>query len=147
MNANELQEIRDWLDLTQQAMAKALNVSFVTYNRWEKNHRAVPEDTSKLLDTIRLLLTPDVQKKTRLTLAEIREAVNRVGVQGVVATAAIRRLLPVSVIASLAVIPAYAWLAGAAGLVGLGALSFFTKSKARDSDVGKVDGDDFEHHA
>lgn len=148
MTTEELRQLRDELGLTQQEMAKSLNVSFVTYSRWENGHRDIPADTAKLLDGIRLLMTSDVRKKTKLTLADITEAVKSVGVQGVIATAAIRKMLPVTLVASLAIMPAYAWLAGAAGLVGLGALSFFKKSKTSDSEEAiKTSENDREHLA
>lgn len=128
MEASELREVRDKLGLTQQEMARALSVSFVTYNRWENEHREIPAETGRLLAAVRTLIASETKRKHAVTVHDVSEAVKAVGVQGVVSAAAVRKLVPASVIASLSLLPTFAWVGGILGMVGLGALSFFAKS-------------------
>lgn len=137
MDADALRQLRQVLSLTQQDMARALSVSFVTYSRWENGHRAVPSDAAKLLDGLRALLGKTAGASGDLTVQDIREAVQAAGVAGVVSNAAVARMLPESLILSLAVIPNLAWLAGAVGIGVVGGLAFFRKSSARRSRGGE----------
>jgi len=130
VSSDELRQLREKLRLTQQEMANALNVSFVTYSRWENGHREVPAETGKLLDAVGVLIAPEMQKKTNLTVSDVGEALRKIGVQGVVSHACVKRILPTSLVASLAFgIPALGWVAGAIGLAGFAALAFFDKSR------------------
>jgi transcriptional regulator with XRE-family HTH domain len=128
MDAKELRQVRTKLNLTQQEMARALNISFVTYNRWENGHRAIPSDAAKLLDGLQGLMDTAVTHGNNLSLDDIREAIMAAGVVGVVSNAAVANMLPTSLIVSLAAVPRLAWLAGAVGIGVVGALAFFRKS-------------------
>jgi len=128
MDANELRQLRARLGLTQHEMASAMDVSFPTISRWENGHRTIPPDTSKLLRALQTLLDRADTSESDLTVEDIREAVRAAGVAGVVSNAAVARMLPTSLIVSLAAIPRLAWLAGAVGIGVVGALAFFRKS-------------------
>ena len=135
MSSKELRQLREDIGLTQQEMANALNVSLVTYSRWENGHRGVPAETGKLLYAVRVLIGPETRSKTKLTVSEVGEALRRVGVQGVVSHACVKQILPMGLIASLAIgIPALGWVAGAIGLAGYATMAFFEKSKFSDKE-------------
>jgi DNA-binding XRE family transcriptional regulator len=53
MTRYELKTIRHSVGLTQTQFAKALNVAFVTVNRWERGHNSIPK---KYEDAIRGML-------------------------------------------------------------------------------------------
>ncbi len=134
MDAEQLRELRGNLGLTQQEMAQALNVSFVTYNRWENEHRHIPGEVKKLLQAIQAMIAHDEDHAQPLDVEDISEALKRVGARGVLSAAAVRRLLPARVIASLSTVPSFAWIGGILGMAGLGALSFFAKSNGKEND-------------
>ncbi len=48
--AAQLRHLRTQLDLTQEALAAALGVSFATVNRWEQGHREPSPLARKQLD-------------------------------------------------------------------------------------------------
>ena len=127
MGSGELKKLRQHLGMSQEEMARALNVSFATVNRWENQRREMPPDTGRLLECLADLIDRASTKESRLSVAEVREAVQATGVLGVVSTAALAGKLARHAVLSLAAIPSFSWIAGAVGIGVLGALPFFAK--------------------
>jgi len=134
MKPKELKAIRKKLKLTQNEMAQAINIGFVTYSRWEKGHNEIPKVPAKLFESIQLLLDRSGKKEIDLKTEEISEAVKNVGVSGVVSNAAITNLIPKShLLGLIASVPTFAWIGGALGIGVLGSLAFFGKTKKCDN--------------
>lgn len=132
MEGSELKVLRDKLGMSQQELAQALNQSFATINRWERNHRPIPPETARLLDCLKELLSKNVRPK--ITPEEIREAVKATGVSGVVAKAAMAGMLPGLVAMRLAAVPAFSWVGAVLGTGLASALPFFAKLTASTKD-------------
>jgi len=129
MDPKELRILRKNLMLTQQEMASAIGVSFVTYSRWEKEHRVIAPETAKLLDIIQVLIDKAAKEEIAVTLEEIKEAILDVGIFGVVSHAAVSGILPDDWLLILArAVPELAWIAKSAGIYTSGAQAFFSKS-------------------
>lgn len=62
---SRLIELRDWLGLSQEAMAQLIGVSFASVNRWERGHSS---PTGTVLEVYRAL---DVAKKGRISAERI----------------------------------------------------------------------------
>ena len=128
MTGKELEKLRDKdLEFTQSELARALNVSFATVNRWENERKPIPVETARLLRCLQAVVDTAKERKTRFDLQELREAALTTGVAGVVASAASAGLIPAVLTAALAVTAPFAWIAGIAGVGAAVALSFFKK--------------------
>jgi len=127
MKPEDLKRLRHRLEMSQEEMARALNVSFATVNRWEKQRREIPPDAAKLLECLAELLDKASTKESRLSAEEVRQAVEATGVLGVVSSAALAGKLARGTVLSLAAIPSFSWIAGVVGIGVLGALPYFAK--------------------
>lgn len=65
LTAVRLAELRDWLHLSQERMARLLNCSFASVNRWERGYMA---PTGTLLEVYRAL---DLAQKAGVTASEV----------------------------------------------------------------------------
>lgn len=52
MNANELKELREKLGLTQEQLAKLLDVATNTVSRWELGERSIPSLLPLAMETV-----------------------------------------------------------------------------------------------
>jgi transcriptional regulator with XRE-family HTH domain len=114
--------------ITQAELARALEVSPVTINRWENNDpRYKPSDKeSRLLEALDELSTSLQDESAR---RELRDLLRVSTVAGVIGKAAIERLLKLSTITLLAATPGLGWL-GMVADIGVGAaLPFFSKAR------------------
>lgn len=114
--------------ITQAELARALEVSPVTINRWENNDpRYKPSDKeSRLLEALDELST---SLQTDSARQELRDLLRVSTVAGVIGKAAIERLLKLSTITLLAATPGLGWL-GLVADIGVGAaLPFFSKAR------------------
>jgi transcriptional regulator with XRE-family HTH domain len=120
--------------MSQEKLARALNVSFATINRWENGRRDIPQDTATLLECLAALLDRPSANKSEPDSQEIIQAVESAGVSRVVSVAAMAGKLPRSVLQALASVPAFAWIAATVGIGVLGSLPFFLKLGVRGSE-------------
>ena len=90
MTGEELKGVRVQMGFTQMQMARALNVSFATLNRWENGRNPVSTETARLLQCLQPVVASAKKRKSPFDLKELREAALTTGIAGVVATAAIR---------------------------------------------------------
>ena len=129
MDPERLVALRTALALSQQEFAAALNLkTFATVNRWEKGHREVPQEESRLLECLEEIVKAASHPKASFTVKELSEAVKTTGVANVVTKAATSGLLKGNAIGALAALPAFYWLGGLVGMgVGAVAMSFFAK--------------------
>jgi DNA-binding XRE family transcriptional regulator len=129
MTGKELGELRDkdHLKFTQSELARALNVSFATVNRWEKGHKPIPVETARLLRCFQPCVEAAKKRKAGFDLEELREAALTTGIAGVVASAASAGLIPAVLTAALAVTVPFAWIGGIAGVGAAIALPFFQR--------------------
>ena len=114
--------------ITQAELARALEISPVTINRWENNDpRYKPSDKeSRLLEALDELSTSLQDESAR---QELRDLLRVSTVAGVIGKAAIERLLKLSTITLLAATPGLGWL-GLVADIGVGAaLPFFSKAR------------------
>lgn len=132
MSGEELRSLRGALGLSQQEMARALDVSFASVNRWEtenpRTRRDIPEEKAALLEALSALVEGVSGAGARPSLEDIAEAVRTegVGVAGVVSKAALAKELPEpTLLATLRRVPPLRWIAGVLGLGVLGSLPFF----------------------
>jgi transcriptional regulator with XRE-family HTH domain len=133
MTGKELGKLRDEdLEFTQSDLARALNVSFATVNRWENERKPIPVETARLLQCLQAVVAAAKARKIKFDLKELREAVLTTGVAGVVASAASVGLIPAVLTAALAVTAPFAWIGGIAGIGAAAALSFFKKIREVD---------------
>src|SRR5437870_13891945 len=103
MTGKELEKLRDEdLEFTQSELARALNVSFATVNRWENERKPIPVETARLLQCLQAVVGAAKQPKIGFDLKELREAALTTGVAGVVASAASVGLIPAVLTAALA---------------------------------------------
>jgi uncharacterized protein YaaW (UPF0174 family)/transcriptional regulator with XRE-family HTH domain len=131
------------LELTQQDMARALNVSFVTYSRWENEHREIPPDIKRLLESASALLTKsDREGHPETADHDITAALKAVGFHGILCIAATRGLLPNPIRASLSILPAFAWLNPV--FWAMGGLSLF-RNNPKDEPSGKENTVKYRH--
>jgi transcriptional regulator with XRE-family HTH domain len=128
MTGEELNKLRKKdLKFSQSELARALNVSFATVNRWEKGRKPIPVETARLLQCLQAVVVATKKQKTEFDLKELREAALTTGVAGVVASAASLGLIPAVLTAALAVTVPFAWIGGIAGVGAAVALPFFQK--------------------
>ena len=124
---SEIKKLRASLGLTQAEFARALEVSPVTVNRWEKNdpRYKISEKEKGLLEALKKVV---VEATTEEKTSEIKKALIATSVAAVVARAATIGLLPAAMVAGLMVIPGLGWMAALTGF-GLAslALPFFQK--------------------
>src|SRR5262245_57426106 len=132
MTGKELQNLREALGLTQSELARALNVSFATVNRWENERKPIPVETARLLQCLQAVVAVAKEGKIKFDLKEVREAALTTGVAGVVASAASVGLIPAVLTAALAVTAPFAWVGAIAGVGAAAALSFFKKTRDVD---------------
>jgi DNA-binding transcriptional regulator YiaG len=132
MTGQQLLKLRKSLDLTQAQFARALEVSPVTVNRWEKDDaRYKISEKEKAL----LLALQEVASKVKgEELAQMKNALLATSVAAVIGKAATIGLLPAASVAALLLVPGLGWLAAIAvmgGIAGLGlsgaALPFFRR--------------------
>jgi DNA-binding XRE family transcriptional regulator len=129
MTGDELRKLhdKDHLKLSQTEMARALNVSFATVNRWETGLKPIPIETARLLQCFQPLVTLAQKRKTDFDLKDLREAALVTGIAGVVARAASVGMIAPALIAALAITAPFAWIGGIAGVGAALALPFFRK--------------------
>lgn len=125
MNGKSMMAIRERVGgLTQAEMARALEVSPVTLNRWENDDPRYkpPVAGIRLLEALdELARGLDPARKQELV-----DLLRVTTVAGVIARAAIDQILPIATINRLAATPGLGWLGMVAG-VGMGAaLPFFS---------------------
>jgi DNA-binding XRE family transcriptional regulator len=130
MTGEELLTLRKRLDLSQSELARALNVSFATVNRWEKGHTTIPVETARLLRCLEPVMESARKGKTPFDIGDLREAALTTGIAGVVAGAAASGLIVPALLGALALTAPFAWIGGIAGIGAASALTFFTKLKA-----------------
>lgn len=114
------------LELTQAELARALEVSPVTVNRWEnEDPRYKPSDKeARLLEALDELVAA---LKDEVARRELRDVLRVSTIAGVIAKAAIGRHLSVATVTLLAVTPGLGWLGAVVG-IGVGAaLPFFAR--------------------
>ena len=131
MTAEQLISLRKTLGLNQTEFAQALNQSFATVNRWENGHREIPAEVARLLDCLQELVDKASQRKSKITVDEVSEAVRSTGIVSVVTQAGAAGIISNGLLMSLAVLPAFLWLGGVLGLTAAVALPFFTKLGAK----------------
>jgi DNA-binding XRE family transcriptional regulator len=64
MRPEEIRELREYLQLTQEVFARILGVSFATVNRWENGKSAPSGDYARVLQTLRQLTSGDSPART-----------------------------------------------------------------------------------
>jgi DNA-binding XRE family transcriptional regulator len=133
MTGDDLRMLRDkkHLYLSQAELARALNVSFATVNRWETGRTPIPIETSRLLECFQDVLHSAKKRKAGFDIKDLREAALTTGVAGVVAGAASARLIAPALLGALALTAPFAWVGGIAGIGAAAALTFFNKVKAK----------------
>lgn len=127
MTGDNLRHLRkDRLGMTQAEFARALEVSPVTVNRWENvDPRYEPSAKEvRLMEALAEIISNNDNATAR---KELRDVLLVTSVAGLVAKAAVGRVLSVGTIALLAATPGLGWLGVIAG-IGVGAaLPFFTR--------------------
>lgn len=127
MTGSFIKQLREQsLELTQAELARALEVSPVTVNRWEnEDPRYKPSDKeARLLEALNELVSA---LKDEVARRELRDVLRVSTISGVIAKAAIGRLLKVGTITLLAATPGLGWFGAVAG-IGVGAaLPFFAR--------------------
>jgi transcriptional regulator with XRE-family HTH domain len=122
---------RKLLDITQAEMARALEVSPVTLNRWENDdprYRPSAKET-RLLEAMDELVGTIQSEGGRRELLDLLRVST---VAGVIGKAAMERLLKTTTITLLAATPGLGWL-GLVADIGVGAaLPFFSKGRAEE---------------
>jgi len=66
MNADEIREVRESFELSQEAFARLLRVSFATVNRWEKGRATPDEEMAEQLHILKNLLDQPQYDKKRM---------------------------------------------------------------------------------
>jgi DNA-binding XRE family transcriptional regulator len=64
MRPEEVRELREYLQLTQEVFARILGVSFATVNRWENGKSEPSGDYARVLQTLRQLTSGDSPART-----------------------------------------------------------------------------------
>jgi transcriptional regulator with XRE-family HTH domain len=117
------------LNMTQAELARALEVSPVTLNRWENDDpRYKPSDKDvRLLEALQEIVDTHQSESWK---RELRDVLRVSTVAGVVGKAAVERVLKVTTITLLAATPGLGWLGVIAG-IGVGAaLPFFERIRS-----------------
>src|SRR5438067_12183326 len=95
MTGKELEKLRDEdLEFTQSELARALNVSFATVNRWEKGHKPIPVETARLLPCFQPCVDAAKKRKAGFEREELREAALTTRTAGGLGSAASAGLTP-----------------------------------------------------
>jgi transcriptional regulator with XRE-family HTH domain len=133
MRAEDLARLRHDLSLNQSDMARALNVSFATLNRWEKKRRPIPNETVRLLECLRAVANSAKRGKTAFSLNDLRDAVSATGIAGVVGLAASAGFIAPTLVAALSITVPFAWIGAVAGVGAAVALPFFKKLNGKNT--------------
>ncbi len=150
MDPEKLKELRGKkkLKMSQHELAKALSVSFATVNRWEstkkETHRDIPRETARLLESLDELFDKNGDSDSEVSRDDIREAVEAVGVAGVVARAVMAGWLSTASVMRLALLPTLGWVTGIAGASVMGyaaAMPFFASTKSKGNESSEDKGD------
>ena len=121
MTGSRILEIRKKLGLTQAELARALEISSVTVNRWENNDpRYKPSDKDVRLLEALVEIMDKTSKDSEESIRELRDALRVSTVGGIVGAAALRQLLSTAAICALAATPGLGWIGTIAG-IGIGA--------------------------
>jgi transcriptional regulator with XRE-family HTH domain len=140
MTGSEMRILRERLGITQAELARSLNKSIISINRWENTGALseLPDDVARLLDGLKAVADSAEKKPARLTKREIREALlSQAGVIGVIVAAARAGLIPRVLLACIIATPGLGWIAIAAGIGAAAVLPFFQKTrrkKGKDTD-------------
>ena len=134
MTGNFISKLRaKLLALTQAELARALEISPVTLNRWENNDpRYKPSDKeSRLLEALDELADTLTESERR----QLHDLLRVSTVAGVIGKAAIERLLKEPTITRLAATPGLGWLGLVANIGVAAALPFLSTARSRSEDL------------